>query len=150
MKIIFAASLLPFSIKLVLFANVIRCSASDSHLKLLDCVLNKIQSFLPDIMINLEKRRNITCLPILHKMLHKVYHPVHCKLLEFAKPTRITWHTAQQNDKIFDLARYNTYQFSRCFTHSTTCLWNSLPNEAVLAVKQKHFIILAKNFLCDQ
>ena len=81
---------------------------------------------------------------MLHKILNNVDYPLHCKLHQFAKPIRITWHTAQQNDKTFVLARYNTYQFSRCFTYSITRLWYSLPNEAVLAVKQDRFIVLDK------
>ena len=63
---------------------------------------------------------------------------------------RITRHTAQQNDKSFVLANYKTYQFSRCFICPTICLWNSLPNEVVLAAKQNRFIVLAKKYLCDQ
>ena len=128
------------------YCSPVWCSASDSHLKLLDRALNNIRFFLPDILINLEKRRNIACLSILHKILHKVDHPLHCKLPQFAKPIRITRHTTQQNDKAFVLAKYNTNQFSRCFTYSTTRLWNSLPNEAVLAVKQDRFIVSAENF----
>ena len=49
----------------------------------------------------------------------------------------ITRHTAQK--------KYNTFHFSRCFTWSTTRLWNNLPNEVVLAVKQDHFGALPKN-----
>ena len=77
---------------------------------------------------------------ILHKILHKVDHPLHYKLPQFAKPIRITWHTAQQHDKTFALARYNTYQFSLCFTYPNT----RLPNELVLAVKQDCVIDLVK------
>ena len=58
-----------------------------------------------------------------------------------------SYYSAQENDKYFVLARYNTYQFSQFFTYSTTRLWNSLPNEAVLAVKQDRFIVLAKKFM---
>ena len=61
-------------------------------------------------------------------------------------PIRITRHTAQQNNKAFVLTRHNTYQFSWCLT----CLLNSLPNEAILAIKQDCFIVLAKKYLCDQ
>ena len=49
-----------------------------------------------------------------------------------AKPICSTWHTFQLNDKALVLARYNTYQFSWRFTCLTTCLWNNLPNEAVI------------------
>ena len=67
-------------------------------------------------------------------------------ILFIAKPICISRHTAQQNDKALVLVRYNTYQISRC---STTCLWNNLHNEVVLAVKQDRFIVLTK-VLCDQ
>ena len=65
---------------------------------------------------------------MLYKILHNVDHPLHCKLLQFAKPFRIIRHVAQKNDKAFFMARNNTYQLSRFFTYSTTQLWNSLPN----------------------
>ena len=45
------------------------------------------------------------------------------------------------------LDRYNTDQFFKCFTYSTDKLWNSLSNEAVLAVKQDRFKALARKFL---
>ena len=102
---------------------------------------------LPDILINLEKRRNIPCLSILHKILHKVDQSLHCKLPQFANPFRITRHITQQNDKTFVLTRYYTYQFSRCFTYSTIQLWKCLPNETILTVKQDCFIALAKKVL---
>ena len=75
-----------------------------------------------------------------------VDHPLHCNLPHFAKLIRTTRHTTQENDK----ARYNFYQFSSCFTYFTIRLWNNVPNEVVLAVKQDHFIDLAKKCACDQ
>ena len=69
-------------------------------------------------------------------------------LINLQSKNCITRHSAQQNDKKFVLARYNTYQISRCFTYSTTRLCNNLPNEVVLAVKQDRFVDLAKK-LCN-
>ena len=66
---------------------------------------------------------------------------------DFAKLICITQHIAQENDKASVVAMYNAYYFSQCFTYSITHLWNSLPNEAVLAVKQDRFIALAKIFV---
>ena len=66
---------------------------------------------------------------MLHKILNNVDHALHSKLPHFVKPTLITQHKAQQNDEAFVLARYNTYQFSWCFTCFTTSLWSSIPNE---------------------
>ena len=60
---------------------------------------NDIQFFLPDILINLEKHRDISVLSMLHKILQNVDHSLYCKLPQFAMPIRITWHTAQQNDQ---------------------------------------------------
>ena len=44
------------------------CFVSNSHLNLLDCNI----LYFPDILIILEKHRNIACLFILHKILHNV------------------------------------------------------------------------------
>ena len=81
------------------------------HLKLLDYALNNIQFVLPDILINNEKRRNVACLSMLNKILHNADPHLHYKLHQFTMPIRITWHTAQQNEKAFVLARYKTYHF---------------------------------------
>ena len=40
---------------------------------------------------------------MLHKILHNVDHPNHCKLPQFAMPNRITQHTVKQNDKALSL-----------------------------------------------
>ena len=66
---------------------------------------------------------------LLYKILNNAHHLLHCKLPQYAKLTRITRHTAQQNDKAFVMARYSTYQFSWRFTYFTTRLWSSIPNE---------------------
>ena len=84
-----------------------------------------------------------------YKILHNIDLPLHCKLPQFAKPIRITRHIAQKNYSAFVVAKYYTYQFSRCFTYFTTHLWNSLPNEAVLAVNQVLFMALAKKKFVD-
>ena len=84
---------------------------------------------------------------MLYKILPNIYQPLQSKLTQFTKPIHITRHIAHKNDRSFVVARYNTYQFSQCFTYSTIHLWNTLPNEAVFAVRQDYFIALAKLFL---
>ena len=83
---------------------------------------------------------------MLYKILYNINLPLRCKLPQFAKPICFTQHIVQQNNRAFVSIRYNTYQISWRFTYSIAQLWNGLPNEAVLAVKQDHFIALAKNF----
>ena len=68
------------------YCSPVWCSASDSHLKLLEYALNEIRFSLPDIWIILEKRRNIACLSMLYNILHNIDYPLHCKLTLFAKP----------------------------------------------------------------
>ena len=64
----FYALILPYSE----YCFLVWCSASRSHLKLLDCTINNSCCFLPDFLINLKKSRNITRLFIEHEILHKV------------------------------------------------------------------------------
>ena len=54
-----------------------------------------------------------------YKIRHNFDYSLHCKLHQFAKPIRITWYKAQQNNKTVVVAMYNTYQFSWCFNYST-------------------------------
>ena len=75
------------------------------HVKLLDCAFNNIRFFPLDILINLEKLINIVCLSMLYKIFHNINYSFHCKLHQFAKLIHIIQHTAQQNDKIFTLAK---------------------------------------------
>ena len=121
-------------------------SASDSHLRLLDRAFNNIRFFLPDLTLDLEKRRNLACLAMLYKILHNTDHPLHSKLPQFAMPTRITRQTVRQNDRTFVLSRCNTTQYSRCFVNSSIKIWNDLPNDIVLADNQTRFKTLSKKF----
>ena len=127
------------------YSSSVLFSASNFHLKLLDCALNNINSFFRTSLSTL-KNRNIALFCMLYKIIHNCDHPTHCKLPQFTKSILFTLHIILQNDRALVLARYITYQFSLCFIYSTTQLWNSLPNETVLAVKQDCFIALVKIF----
>ena len=87
---------------------------------------------------------------MLHKILHNLNHPLHCKLHKFAKPIHISSAIARQNGRAFVVAKYNTYQFSLCFNYTSIQLWNSLPKETVLCIKQDRFIALAKKVFVNQ
>ena len=82
-----------------------------------------------------------------YKTLYNVDHPFHLKLPHFTNPICITCYTySPDNDKDPLLAIYNANQFSRCFVYSAVLLWNSLPNEAVLTLKQDRFKASARKF----
>ena len=82
------------------YCSLVWGSATDSHLKLLDRVLNNIRFFLPDILINLEQRRNLTSLSMFYNILNNINHPLHQKLPHSANPTRITRHIANKMIKL--------------------------------------------------
>ena len=60
------------------YCSPVWSSAAESHLKLLDRALNNIRFFLPELSVDLEKRRNLACLSMIHKVLHNSEHPLHC------------------------------------------------------------------------
>ena len=64
------------------------CSGSDSHLRLLDCAFGHIRFLLFDLSVDLEDRRKIVSLVLLYKILNNIDYPLHCKLPQFAVPTR--------------------------------------------------------------
>ena len=136
----FFAFILPF----FEYYSPVWCSGSNSHLRLLDHALGNIRFLLPDLSFDLEDRRKIASLSLLYKILNNIDYLLHCKLLQFAVPTRTIWQTSRQNERSFVLSRHNTTQFSRCFINSKTKLWNSFPNNIVLADKLGTFKTLAK------
>ena len=129
------------------YCSPVWSSAAESHLKLLDRALNNIRFFLPELSVDLEKRRNLACLSMIHKVLHNSEHPLHCYLPQFAMPIRMTRYAVRQNSRSFAINRCNTSQFSRCFLNSAVSCWNNLPNDVVLALQYDRFKTLAKKFL---
>ena len=106
-------------------------SAADSHLKLLDRALNNIRFFLPDISIDLEKRRRVGCLSLLFKIIHNSSHPLHASLPDPYIQVRPTRYALALNDQAFSVLNTHTNQFARCFVPSVCRLWNDLPNDTI-------------------
>ena len=65
------------------------------------------------------------------------------------KKIYITWHTAQQNDTAFFLAKHDINHFTWSYTFFTAYLWNIFTNEATLDVKQVGFKALVRNLICS-
>ena len=131
------------------YCSPVWSSESDCHLRLLDRALDNIRFVLPDLSIDLEERRKIASLSLLYKILNNINHPLHRKLPQFAVPTRATRQATRQNERTFVLLRHHTTQFQRCFVNSSVKIWNSLPNDVVLADKVESFKTLAKKFLTN-
>ena len=103
---------------------------------------NNIKIFLPDIFISLKNCINLTylsCYTTFYIMLI-IYFTENSRNLQ--NPIRFSKHKAQHNDKTFVLNKQN-----RCFTYSIFQFQYSLPNEAILVVKQDSFKILTNNIL---
>ena len=108
------------------YCSPVWSSGFDCHLRLLDRALGNIRFILPDLSIDLEERREIASLSLVYKILNNVDQPLHCKLPQFAVPTRATRQATRQNERTFFLLRQHTTQFQRCFVNSSANLWSSL------------------------
>ena len=115
-----------------------------SHLRLLNCALGNICFLLPDLSVHLEDRRKIASSFLLYKISNLIDHPLHCKFCNLQCKQ-----TSTQNGRAFVLSRHYTTQFLRCFINLTIKLWNSLPDNIVLADKLGSFKTLAKKFLSN-
>ena len=138
------------------FAYVLPCfeycapvwsSAADSHLKLLDRALNKVKFYVPDISLNLWRRRAVSCLSLLYKIYHDPKHMLHSSLYERFVPARPTRNVLRWNDLAFRIPTPRTEHFSRNVIHFNSGLWNILPNHVVYSEDLKHFKAALKLYL---
>ena len=144
------------SVKKSFFAFILPCfeycapvwsSAASSHLKLLDRALRNIRFFLPDISLDLERRRNVAGLSLLYKIYHNFDHPLHSSLpapFSYVRPTRFA---IRMNDNAFCAINARTSQYARSFIPAFTKLWNSLPNETFQCSEQAHFKSKVRTYL---
>jgi len=138
------------------FAYVLPCfeycapvwsSAADSHLKLLDRALNKVKFYVPDISLNLWRRRAVSCLSLLYKISHNPKHMLHPCLYERFVPARLTRNVLSLNDLAFRIPTPRTEHYSRNVIHFYSSMWNILPNQVVQSVDMKHFKAALKLYL---
>ena len=118
------------------YCSVVWMSAADCHLRLLDRAINNIKFLLPNLTIDLHKRRLVGALSFLFKIIDNNRHPLYSALPEpfvAARLTRYSNNIINRNSKAFSLPRYNTTQYSRCFIPNICKEWNGLTEECVSA-----------------
>ena len=130
------------------FAYVLPCfeycapvwsSAANSHLELLDRALNKVKFYVPDVSLNLWRRRAVSCLSLLYKISHNPKHMLHPCLYECFVPAWRTRNIFRFNDFAFRLPTHRTLHYSRCFIPYSSNLWRTLPNHVFQWVDSKNF-----------
>ena len=122
-------------------------SAANSHLKLLDRALNKVKFYVPDVSLNLWRRRAVSCLSLLYKISHNPKHMLHPCLYERFVPARPTRNVLSLNDLAFRIPTPRTEHYSRNVIHFYSRLWNILPNHFVQSEDLKHFKAALKLYL---
>ena len=80
--------------------------AAVTYLRLLESDLNKGKFFVPDALLDLAKRRDVSCLSLLYKIFHNSKHLLHPCLYERFVPTRPTRNILRLKDLAFSISRY--------------------------------------------
>ncbi|MEM8780580.1 MAG: reverse transcriptase family protein, partial [Cyanobacteria bacterium P01_G01_bin.49] len=106
-------------------------SAAPCHLRLLERTLNSLRFIVPNLEINLDKRREIAGLSLLFKIMRNENHPMYVRLPDPYVPGRSTRLSRSLNDFALKSIRFSTNQFSRCFLPHFCSSWSVLPNSVV-------------------
>ena len=118
------------------YCSVVWMSAADCHLRLLDRAINNIRFLLPNLTLNLHKRRLVGALSFLYKIKSNNKHPLHPALpapYTAARLTRNSNNIMNRNSKAFSVIRCNSTQYTRCFIPNICKKWNELSEECVSA-----------------
>ena len=112
---------------------------TNSHLQLLDRALRKVKFYVPDVSLNLWRRRAVSCLSLLYKIFHNPKHMLHPCLYERFVPARLTRNVLSLNDLAFRIPRPRTEHYSRNVIHFYSRLWNILPDQVVQCIYKVRF-----------
>ena len=132
------------------YCSPVRCSAADSHLRMLDRNLNAIRFLIPGRSVDLCHRCFASSLCMLFKICCNPKHPLYSDLHGLFRPAWITIGALGFNNLAFSVVRFNTIQFSSSFILAVTILWNDLPNHVVESVQRQNFKCSAKTFLLSR
>ena len=129
------------------YCSVIWMSAADSHLRLLERALGSIRFLLPDLIVDLHNRREISGLCLLFKIFNSENHPMKFKLPPPFAPGRVTRFVERLNSQSFRHLCCNTNQFSRCFIPHFSTKWNHLPDDIVHSSNIYEFKTAIRNYM---
>ena len=86
-------------------------SAAPCHLRLLERTLNSLRFIVPNLEINLDKRREIAGLSLLFKIMRNENHPMYVRLPDPYVPGRSTRLSRSLNDFALQSICFSTNQF---------------------------------------
>ena len=118
-----------FVLPLLEYGSPVWAGASDCHLKLLNKVHNQAKFLFPDNgNYDLEHRRKVSSLSLLHKIYNCIDHSLNSTLPTTVRINQDTRLSVSLHNHCLELAQTRTEQFSKSFIPKTIRLWNGLPS----------------------
>ena len=116
-----------FVLPVLEYCSAVWCSAADTHLRLLDCVVSGA-SFLTGgvFACDLAHRRSVSVLCMLYKIRCKPMHPLYGALPVPYVPVWVTRGTVIAHRYTYAPTRCRTSQYRRTFVPLSVSLWNDL------------------------
>ena len=114
-------------------------SAAECHLALLDSILNRIKSMIPNLNIDLGHRRSVASMCMFFKILDNPKHPLHTLMPPNYIAPRLTRHSMAINSRALVPVRCLTTQYQRCFVPKCVGAWNLLPGHLVESLNLQKF-----------
>ena len=109
------------------YCSDVRCSAADSHLKLLDRVVRSTGFLAGGVLeCNLAHRRSVAELCMFFKIKSNPMHPLSGALPLPYVPARVTHDAFFAHRHSFEPPRCRTSQYRRTFVPLSVSLWNDL------------------------
>ena len=118
-----------FVLPVLEYCSAVRCSAADTHLKLLDRAVSGA-GFLTGCVFecDIAHRRSVAVLCMLYKITYNTVHPLNGALPGLYVPVRVTRGALVAHRYTYAPPRCRTSQYRRTFIPLSVSLWNDLAN----------------------
>ena len=130
------------------YCSSVRCSAADTHLKLLDRVVNGACCLTGGVLdCDLAHRRSVAVLRMLYKIRCNPIHQLHGALPVPYVPVRVTCGALVTHRHTYASPHCKTSQYCRDFIPFSVSLWNDLDDPVFDGVGLAGFKTRANTFL---
>ena len=137
-----------FVLPILEYCSAVWCSAADTYLKLLDCVVSGARFLTGGVFeYDIAYRRSVAILCMLYKIWCNPVHPLNGALPEPYVPVRVTRGALVAHRVTYALPRCRTSQYRSSFISLSVSLWNDLASLVFDGVGLAGFKSRANDFL---
>ena len=122
---------LSFLLPMFEYCSPVWNSAAPFHLKLLDDLMKKIKTLIPDLTVDLAHRRTVASICMFYKIRSNSNHFCSSLLPPILAPGRNTRSGVALNSLALMLPFCRTNQHQRSFIPLCSAIWNVLPDDVV-------------------